>query len=230
MEGEPPHAPSSRRHIRRPRRLARVRRERPGRPHHARPQPDPVLGLRLLAGDLVDAVDARSRRHDLRLPGRHRRPHRRHVVTFKFTRARARRSPASSAATTTSCASARCSKRFGVYSLSDSSADTFMRLCLQSSRPRSSSRYVAYNPWPECIMCGRARGHPRRRPGHLARASRRRPARRTPQGRPARRAGRDHHHRRLQVSGSHQRRGAISSCIFCGPYEPARSGAAAADP
>jgi two-component system, NarL family, sensor histidine kinase DevS len=24
-----------------------------------------------------------------------------------------------------------------------------------------------------------------------------------------------------QVSGSHQRRGAISSCIFCGPYDPA---------
>jgi len=25
---------------------------------------------------------------------------------------------------------------------------------------------------------------------------------------------------RVHVSGSHHRRGAISSCIFCGPYEP----------
>ena len=45
-------------------------------------------------------------------------------------------------------------KRFGVYSYSASSGDTFKRLCLQIP-DRIIKQYVAYNPWPECIMCGR---------------------------------------------------------------------------
>jgi hypothetical protein len=45
-------------------------------------------------------------------------------------------------------------KRFGVYSYSNSSADTFRRLCLVIP-DKIVDQYVEYNPWPECIMCGR---------------------------------------------------------------------------
>ena len=45
-------------------------------------------------------------------------------------------------------------KRFGVYSYSTSAADTFVRMCVIP--PWKIVRdYVLYNPWPECIMCGR---------------------------------------------------------------------------
>ena len=45
-------------------------------------------------------------------------------------------------------------KRFGVYTYSTSAADTFVRKCLVIP-DHIIQRYVAYNPWPECIMCGR---------------------------------------------------------------------------
>lgn len=45
-------------------------------------------------------------------------------------------------------------KRFGVYSYSASAADTFIRQCLVIP-DKIIKQYVEYNPWPECIMCGR---------------------------------------------------------------------------
>jgi hypothetical protein len=45
-------------------------------------------------------------------------------------------------------------KRFGVYSYSTSAGDTFWRMCLIVP-DKFLTRYVEYNPWPECIKCGR---------------------------------------------------------------------------
>lgn len=45
-------------------------------------------------------------------------------------------------------------KRWGVYSYSTSAADTFVRLCVIPPW-KIAREYVEYNPWPECIMCGR---------------------------------------------------------------------------
>ena len=45
-------------------------------------------------------------------------------------------------------------KRFGVYTYSTSAADTFVRLCVIPPW-KIANDYVEYNPWPECIMCGR---------------------------------------------------------------------------
>jgi hypothetical protein len=42
----------------------------------------------------------------------------------------------------------------GTYSYSPSSGRTFKRLCLEIP-PEKLKDYVAYNPFPECIMCGR---------------------------------------------------------------------------
>jgi hypothetical protein len=43
--------------------------------------------------------------------------------------------------------------RAGALIYSASSARTFQRTCLIIS-PERLKQYVAYNPWPECIMCG----------------------------------------------------------------------------
>jgi Fibronectin type III domain len=44
--------------------------------------------------------------------------------------------------------------RYGALSYSLSSGRTFKKTCLQISQ-EILNRYVAYNPFPECIMCGR---------------------------------------------------------------------------
>ena len=121
-------------------------------------------------------------------------------------------------------------KRFGVYSYSASSADTFKRLCLQIP-DRILKQYVEYNPWPECIMCGRLEYVHFDDPViHRAIEDVRAPAGAL-RGPRARRAGRDHHHRGLSLSppAATSAAGRSARASSAGRMTPWRSDAAAAD-
>ena len=170
-------------------------------------------------------------RHDRRLPRRHRRPHHRHVPA-KFTSALGTTLTGLDQRPPLRRPRARASRSASASTLLGSAGDTFMRLCLRSrteilnrtspttrgpsascaaasststSTTRSSSARSRTVPLPQ----ERFEGLELDEQGGIIIIGGLRPS--------------------GQSSGSHQRRGAISSCIFCGPYDPWRSGAAAAD-
>lgn len=100
--------------------------------------------------------------------------------------------------------------RAGVISFSAPSGRFFQKTCLFIDPAKIAKDYVLYNPWPECPQCNVLDGLRIEDPRIL-----------TAKPPIAERIGglelEVDGQIKLQVAGSHQRRGAISSCIFCGP-------------
>ena len=195
--------------------LAGLRRQRAGRAHYTAAQPDPDLRLRLEADGLVDDVDARSVRHDRRLPARHRRPHRRHRHV-KYVSGSSAQHPDRPADLRPPLRRPRPRAAAPLRHLHVLGAPPTTTSGRAACLVKLGDEYIDVRPVLVGPVLGlrRARGHPPHDDPVIYRALARRLRRSTSRSAACScgATARPRH-----VTGSHQRRGAMSSCIFCGP-------------